>query len=370
MQKVIYLSPVSFFKGGAERSLFDLMNNPNIRPILVAPDEGEVADKARSLGIETHILPFKSINTIHRPFSFMKGVTVLKDLFEAARALKKLAKDKNVKIVHSNGLKAHAINCAAKLIGGAKAVLHIRDIPYTRSEKAVWEILRRMSDHFVVVSPACWPGESLPKKVSVIYNGTPLIDAQAATPAEKNDRAALQIGFIGRIHPAKGLHLLIDWIAAARAKGRAVTLSVRGTFSEDAPGYEAEIKQKISDLKLEDYVEFTGFIGDSVALYRGIDLTAVPSATPDPLPRSVMESMARGIPVIGSPAGGIGEMIIDYKTGFMVKNAADFQKALAFIEENPEELGNITRNAKSRIESEFSLPRLHDKVSALYAAYA
>lgn len=369
MQTVMFLSPVSFFKGGAERSLFDLMVNPNIKPILVSPDNGPLVEKAKLLGIETHIIPFKSINTVHRPFSFIKGLSVIKDLTVAAIKLNKLAKKSEVKIIHSNGLKAHAVNCVARMFGGTKAILHIRDIPYTRSEKAVWKILRTLSDNFVVVSGACWPETDLPAKVSVVYNGTPLIDNQTIASNVKTEQETFHVAFIGRIHPAKGLHLLIDWLAAARARGIPLKLSVRGTFSDDAPGYESEIKSQIIRHNLNNYVTFTGFISDPNKLYKDIDLTAVPSIIPDPLPRSVMESMARGIPVIGYPAGGIGEMIIDYQTGFMVKNEIEFENVFEFIRNNTNELSKITLAARKRIEDEFSLPRLHNKMKMIYSTH-
>ncbi len=359
--KIIFLSPVGYFKGGGERSLFDLVANPDIEPIILASEDGPILDKARELGLDWGVLDFASINKIHRPFSFMKGLTAFLDLIRAARALKKIAQSKNVNIVHSNGLKAHMINIIADRMGGAKSVIHIRDIPYTRPEKLVWKIMHALCRKMILVSHACWPGESLPRKAIVIHNGTPLINSILSTPkAEK-----LTIGFIGRIHPAKGLHLLIDWIAQADMD---MHLSVRGTFSEDAPDYENTIKNLIKNQSLKDRVEFTGFINDPQSLYAGLDVVCVPSQTPDPLPRSVMESMARGIPVLGYPAGGIFEMIEDGKTGFLVKDFETFQRAIADIVDNPERLELMTKAARNKIVQEFTIEGLHNNVNIIYRA--
>ncbi len=358
--KIIFLSPVGYFKGGAERSLFDLVANPNIEPIILAPEEGPILEKARELGLEHGVLDFGSINTIHRPFSFMKGFSAFADLFKAAFALKKLAKKHGARVVHSNGLKAHMINIVSDRLFGANSVLHIRDIPYTKPEILVWKIMHFLCHKMVLVSHATWPGKSLPRKAVVIHNGTPLIDGER----EKNESDTLTIGFIGRIHPAKGLHLLIDWIAAA--KDMDLRLSVRGTYSEDAPEYEAEIDKQILDLGLEGRVEFTGFIDNAVTLYKGLDIVCVPSKTPDPLPRSVMESMARGIPVLGYPAGGIFEMIDDGKTGFLVKNTESFTNAIEQITGDEKRLEDMTAAAREKITREFTIDGLHAEVSEVY----
>jgi glycosyltransferase involved in cell wall biosynthesis len=366
MQKIIFLSPIHYFKGGAERSLFDLMNNPNIFPILVSPDNGELSDKAKTLGILVHILPFRSINTIKRPFSFIKGFMALLDLYRTAKQLNKIAQQEKVTIIHSNGLKAHAINCTARLIGKTKAVLHIRDIPYTKAEKLVWYILYVLSNNFIIVSKACWCFKKIPEKVKIVYNGTPLIERGIQNPTHN----PVTIGFIGRIHPAKGLHLLLNWLAKACSENIDVKLTIRGEFSDDAPDYEHQIKQQIQQLNLNSVVEFKGFIASPELVYDGVDIVVVPSEIPDPLPRSVMEAMARKIPVFGYPAGGIGEMILDYKTGFMVSDVQSFIKALNFVIQNPDKTEIIRQAGLQHIRTHFSMDNLHQKIYNIYTNIA
>ncbi len=364
-KKILFLTPVSYFKGGAERSLFDLLSNPNITPILVSPAEGEITEKARSLNIETYILPFGNIHNIHRPFSFLKGLYATIDLYKTAYKLKEISKKTNATIAHSNGLKAHAINCLSRYLGGAKAIIHIRDIPYTRSEILTWKILKTLCDKMILVSHACWPNKTLPSKAIVIHNGTPLIDIKNNIP-EKENSNNINIGFIGRIHPAKGLHLLIDWLSEARKQNLPVTLSVRGTYSEDAPNYENAITSQIKNLNLEPNIEFTGFINNDTQLYQDLDIVVVPSDTPDPLPRSIMESMARNILVCGYPAGGVFEMVEDKKTGFLVNDAESFINAVNIFQNNPESIQKITKAAKEKIEKDFTIKKLHFTINNIY----
>ncbi len=359
-----FFSPVSNFKGGAEKCLVDFMENPAIQAKLITPMDGPLTQYANENNIETSIVDFGSILQIRRPFSIAVGIGSIISLFKAALALKKITKTKAIDIVHSNGLKAHAINVIARRLGGARAVVHIHDIPLTTAEKLVWYILYALSDHMILVSRPCWPGKRLPKHASIVHNGTPLV-ARTET-AEQRTSDELRVCFIGRIHPAKGLHLLLEWIADAREAGhRGLTLIVKGAFSEDAPAYEGEIRSQISRLNLDDTVVFKGFVTDQSKLYNDVDVVVVPSHVPDPLPRSVMESMAHGVPVIGYPSGGIGEMIFDGKTGFFAKNSSDFAHAIQALSNN-EKRSHITENAQKLIDSEFSMKTLYYRLETTY----
>ena len=358
--RVLFLSPVAHFKGGAEKCLMEFVENPNIKPAIAAPSSGPILTTAQEQSIPGHIIPFGGVETIRRPFSFIKGFQALQSLFSAAQTLKRTAQSENIEIVPSNGLKAHAINCISRSIGGAKAVIHIHDIPLTRQEKIVWYILYFLCDKMLMVSRPCWPGQKLPRKCRIIHNGTILKKV-----AQKNldFRNGLTAGFVGRIHPAKGLHLLLNWVAFARINGINVKLSVRGSFSEDAPDYQEEIYQLVNHLNLKDFVEFKGHINEPDEIYAGLDFVVVPSNTPDPLPRSVMEPMAMGIPVFGYPAGGIPEMIENGKSGYLVKNEAEFTDSINKLLENYQ---LIVKSARDKISREFSLEGLYQELGSVY----
>lgn len=362
---IVFLSPVSYFKGGAERSLQDLLSNPGITPILLAPEDGPILEAGRKKNIECHVLDFGTVNSIRRPFTFSKGFTALLSLYKAAVNLKKLARTQNARAVHSNGLKAHMINCCARWLGGPKAIIHIRDIPYTKPEKLVWWIMYYMCDHMVLVSAACWPGHNLPRKCKVIHNG---INVPTNLPPThtKLSGSPLTLGFVGRIHPAKGLHLLLDWMAHALQDGHTLKLSIRGSFSEDAPKYEEQIQSQIKRLALTDHIEFLGHIEEPSGVYKGLDIVVVPSEVPDPLPRSVMEAMAQGLIVFGYPAGGITDMIEDGKTGFLIKDAYGFTRAIHEAKENPSTLQTIVNCAKIKVRQDFSISNLHQRLMDTY----
>jgi glycosyltransferase involved in cell wall biosynthesis len=364
---VLFLSPVPNFKGGAERSLLDLLANPGVDPFLAVPADGALSAHANELGIPWDLIDFGAISGIRRPFRLQDGVGAFASLLSAARQLNKIACKRGVSLVHSNGLKAHAIALAARRLGGRPAVIHVRDIPNTKVERAFWKALQLAANQTVLVSRACWPAPRLPTNVHIVHNGF-ISPGGQSNPSLGED---LVLGFTaGRIHPAKGLHALLDGLAKARALGCKVRLVVRGAFAEETPAYEGEIKKKIATLDVGKFVAIEGFVDDPRSVYQGIDVVCVPSTTPDPFPRSVMEAMGHGLVVIAAPCGGIPEMIVDGQTGFLTSDSTRFAAIVAQLQNNPSLRMEIGAKARAYCFSHLGLDRLHAEVRDIYQRVA
>lgn len=360
--RILFLCPVPSFKGGAERSLLDLLSNPDIQPLLVVPEEGAISRWAAEHEIPVEILDFRGISNIQRPFSFMAGTRALRDLYRTSLALVDICRTAGVDIVHSNGLKAHFINVVARKLGGPPSVVHLRDIANTRSERLTWSLLRRLADHVVLVSRATWFESSLPSNVSVIHNGFKVAEENREAGLAEN----LTVGFVGRIHPFKGLHLLIEWFAKAIEQGFDGRLSVRGSFASETPDYEDQIKNAVETFGLQDRVSFEGFVPEPERVYAGLDLIVVPSIVPEPFARSVLEAMGRGLTVIGYPSGGTAEMISSPDVGFLVDSAPGFTKVLLMLDADRTKMRSIGETARTFCKDNFSVERLHSQVTQLY----
>ena len=364
---ILFLSDVDYFKGGAERSLFDAMAAPAIMPILAAPASGPLTAEAQKRGIKTATLDFGAVLKVHRPFRARSIALSFKSALNAARALKRLAKHHGCTAIHTNGLKAHGVACLARLIGGPPVIVHYRAIPYTPLEKLFWKITQIIAAQVILVSRPCWPGRALPRNTSVIFNGIDLAAMPTLAPRAQNGKA-LTLGFIGRIHPSKGLHHLIDWFAYARENSLDLKLMIRGAAAPQDKAYETEIRRKAQETGLSERIVFDGNKDSYCEIYDGIDVNVVPSVTPDPLPRSCMEANALGIPVLGYPAGGIPFMIDHGVNGFLIRDEREFCAALQRLTEEDGLYETISAAAIQNAENRFSLTALHAALADVYAA--
>lgn len=140
----------------------------------------------------------------------------------------------------------------------------------------------------------------------------------------------LRFGYLGRLHPTKGVDLLIrSFLELPRGQAE---LLIAGN---GPPDYERELKT-LADGHPE--VRWLGFVPTQELLSR-VDALVVPSYWHDPAPLVVQEALAHGLPVIGANRGGIPELMGE-GTGWTF---------------DPDELGALAQAMKRAVESRSEL---------------
>jgi len=140
-----------------------------------------------------------------------------------------------------------------------------------------------------------------------LYNFYPLL-SQSNPKTEKGSYFL----FYGRLAPEKGVMTLINtW----KRLGKEVQLKIIGEG-----GMSAMIKDEIKNSNLTN-IEFLGFRkGEELFSYiREASFILVPSEWYENNPLTIIEAYSSGKPVIGSNIGGIPELIIEEKTGYLFR---------------------------------------------------
>ncbi len=141
-------------------------------------------------------------------------------------------------------------------------------------------------------------------KTSVIYNSYE--NNHQPGKGVKSDK--LRFGFIGRLHPFKGVELLIDAFRGADITD-AAELIIAGNGLDT---YVQALRAKAADMP----VKFLGAVGPA-EFFDKVDVVIVPSLWEEPLGRVIFEAYAHGKPVLGSLRGGIPEILVEVKTGLL-----------------------------------------------------
>ena len=157
-----------------------------------------------------------------------------------------------------------------------------------------------LADRVVVAGDLFRPG----RMQATMTAGRPLPPRRADVP---------RILFLGQLVERKGLHVLID--AFARLEAPADLVLAGGDW--DAAGYPQRIKQQARELGVDTRVHFENHREDVGALLSTADIFVLPSLS-DARPRSIIEAMSLGIPVIASDTGGIPSLIASDETGMLV----------------------------------------------------
>jgi glycosyltransferase involved in cell wall biosynthesis len=99
-----------------------------------------------------------------------------------------------------------------------------------------------------------------------------------------------------------------------------------------------------------------------VSAYRAADLFVHP-ARMENAPCTIQESLACGTPVVAFPVGGIPEMVIDEKNGFLAKeiNAPSLQTTLASALADPNRLVRMRKDCRNWAEEVWKPDALRKK---------
>jgi glycosyltransferase involved in cell wall biosynthesis len=126
------------------------------------------------------------------------------------------------------------------------------------------------------------------------------------------------IGTVANLKKVKNhLFLLRAYQAVAGNHSNVKLLLVGRGFGNDPDNSEPEIRSFIDSSGLRDKVILTGYRADVPALLGLMDIFCLTSFQ-EGLPISLIEAMAAGIPVIGTDADGIRDVICPGKNGFLV----------------------------------------------------
>jgi glycosyltransferase involved in cell wall biosynthesis len=167
--------------------------------------------------------------------------------------------------------------------------------------------------------------------------------------------------FAGRISEEKGVRTLID--AAARLPDRRFIIAGEGA---ELPAFkEYALKLGIGNLEFPGYVS-----GDALeALIEGAACVAVTSNSYENLPLSILESFARGKPVVGSDCGGISELVVDGQTGYLYEraNADSLVEAIHKTIGDENERLRMAGNARKLVAGDYSPDYHYEKLMEIYA---
>lgn len=206
-------------------------------------------------------------------------------------------------------------------------------------------------------------------KASVIRRGVPEI---MYDHVEAKKKIAVEFGFpasdfvlmyTAQFSPEKNQELLIDSVEKVLAHG----LKVRMLFVGIGERME-EMKAMVAQKKLNEHIIFAGYRKNVPELLAGSDLFVFSSKI-EGVPGALMEAGMQSVPTIAVATGGVGEAMINGKTGILLDkyDISDFSKAIISLLENETLRKSYGDNGKKFILENFSLQSALRNFENLYA---
>ena len=167
----------------------------------------------------------------------------------------------------------------------------------------------------------------------------------------------ITLGVIKSLEPVYRIHLAIEalHILKQQFKSEDCNLLIVGGGS-----LENQLRQKVSDLGLNDCVKFTGRVQQEqvVSLHNAIDIFINVSEY-ESLGVSVLEAAACGKPAIATNVGGLCEVVQDSVTGYLLNpaTAESLAEKINYLLNHPEKIKLMGENGRKFVATHFELEK-------------
>jgi len=209
--------------------------------------------------------------------------------------------------------------------------------------------LLEIADHTVAVSQWLYNTLSLNgasgSKLSLCRHGFGPTKTEMEESRSDNTITTLKVGYLGRLNPVKGVHVLIKALKRL-PQNTSIELRIYGRANDDEDRlYLTHLKKLAAKDKR---ILFCGELKESLRekVFSELDVLAVPSLWLETGPLVVLESKSFKVPVIGSDLGGIAELISDGIDGMLIEagNIRAWAKAFTEICLHPDRIKAMAKN--------------------------
>ncbi len=270
----------------------------------------------------------------------------------------------NIDIVHTHNTKPLIFAAPAARLARVPRVVHTRHGQRFRAssrQTALFPWLAAMTDRVVCVSKdsaelSAREGIS-EKRIKTILNGIDLSRFDYIGPQERGPAL-----MVGRLSPEKDVETLV-WAAALVVRERP---PFRLRIAGDGPCL-ASLKQLAYNLGLQGKVEFLGEVRAIPGLLAQASLFVLPSLT-EGVSLTLLEAMARGLPVVATHVGGNPEVVVNGETGYLVptKSASELAAAILAVLRDPDHARLMGLAGRRRVEKYFDVRRMMAEYETLY----
>jgi glycosyltransferase involved in cell wall biosynthesis len=224
--------------------------------------------------------------------------------------------------------------------------------------------LSTLVDAFLPMSSFSAKELSGARRVEIIYGGVDRWFLDDAAIGQRERRVL----FVGRLMPHKGINYLLE------AVDNSIALDIIGR------PYNREYFEMLQRMATGRRVRFVTDASDSDLLqaYSQCLVTVLPSvyedvygsrySKPELLGLVLLESMARGTPVICTNVGGMPEVVTDGVTGFVVppNDPGALRDRINYLVSNPDVAEAMGRNGRRKVLEDFTWESVTQRCLAAY----
>ena len=239
------------------------------------------------------------------------------------------------------------------------------------------DLIRSAASHVDAFMPVSeYYGDYMPgylgiprERIRVVPLGISL-DGYAHRPHARSD--AFTIGYLARIAPEKGLHLLAQAYRKLRHRpgiGKS-RLIVAGYLAAEHRKYLDDIKADLQRDGLERELEYRGEVdrAQKIEFLQSVDVFSVPATYGEPKGIFLFEAMATGVPVVQPNHGAFPEVLRKTGGGVLVEpdNPDALADAILELWRDPERARRLGEAGAEGVRAHYTVGRMADAAERVY----
>lgn len=348
MHKILYITSRSDYGGGPEH-IHQLMKrlSSRFRIFIASPNDEPYYARFKDHG--------ECIEIPHRRFSRTH-------LFSLVR----LVKQEGIDLIHSHGKGAGVYSRMLGVICRRPVVHTFHGFHYSQLRPVsrllnlgAERLLGRFTDLYIAVSEserdACAKtGLFDMSKVVVIPNGVEVPLFRQKKPAER-----FRIITVARLSPIKGVDIVVDIARELGSIADGYEILIVGDGPE-----RASLEKKAEGL---ENIRFLGFRTDVPELLDSSDVF-LSASRGEGMPLSLLEAMARALPVVASDVMGNRDLVGNGTTGFLfdINRPTEAAEKIALLIKDRRLYDRLSKNAFEAASAEHSVEKMCDKTALAY----
>lgn len=294
------------------RLLFQQARRDGWQPSLLCPGDGRLPESIREIGGDVAVVPQSPRldrygGSVLRSGLFSRVACLIALLAYNFRVLSTLREIKPDVVQCHNTRSLLMIVLAAKIVR-IPAVLFIKS---EISNPLLDRLAMKLASRVFFIADALMPAKRKAKyrklPIGIDFAAVDETIARRTVDGDPEDhKEHLTFAFAGWLSPAKGVHVLLDAFERTTNQISDVRLEIIGDSDDEE--YKAELHNVVNWQRLEQRVKFHGWREDVLDALDNADIYVLPSFT-EGVPRSIVEAMALGKPVIATNVGGVPELL-------------------------------------------------------------
>jgi len=368
--RILYIVTAAEF-GGAPLHVLQLMKymvKQGHEVGLVAAPEPRLMEGAKALGVKIFPNPH-----FVRPFNPCKDLAALWFVFKAIRQFKP-------DLVSAHSTKAGFAARFSCAILGIPVIFTAHGWVFTEGKNPLVRYPLVLAEHFAskitkkIICVSKYDKElalrfhvAPEKKLVIIHNGMdphPYLNSDGSkirTFLGLNKKDVL-ITMVARFVPQKDHNTLLQALNLISNNQYKYKVAFVGDGER-----KSLLRQEVEKLGLNERVIFLGERRDVPEILAASDIFVL-SSNWEGLPRSIIEAMMAGLPVVATKVGGIPELVEDGVTGFLVppKDPRALAEALQKLIENPDLRRRMGEAGRKKALREFTLDRMLHETERVY----